>query len=138
MSTIQALIDGKPHGFEIRRLPPNKRIKTVCAIRDTVSGMVLLLGENGCIYSDQVTQGRSWSWQQRVSSRVVSALVGLGVITQAQADDHNEACKLRRDIEQAYWNVESLRQAAETCGATVSGGEKYEHLCKLAALYVKD
>lgn len=138
MSTINLLIDGKPQGFEIRRLPPNKQVGAKMAVRDTASDMVLIVGANGAIYSDQVRQNRSWSWQHGISNRVASALVTAGVITKAQADEHAAAVKFRRDIEHAYWDLKSLHDQAEKCGVTLTGGDEYGRLCKLAALYVED
>lgn len=120
-SRVQVLIDDKEHGFEIHRLPSNRLVAIVHAVRDTQNGIALMVSPSGKIYGAGLGMGRVWSWRHGTSEKVARLLASLGVITTEQVDSHVAAVAARRASESASCDLEMLERYAKEHGVTLSG-----------------
>lgn len=121
---VSILTDGDPERwqpFHIYNLPPNKPVAVVHAIRDSASGITLLVDARGKIYSPRLTGSRMYSWRMGFSSKVAHALAGLGVITKAQAEAHDKAVDAYNKARSAKFSLEQLEGYAKEHGVKLSG-----------------
>lgn len=121
---VSILTDGDPERWEpfyIHNLPANKPVAVAHAIRDSASGITLLLTARGKIYSPDLTVRRMYSWRVGISSKVAHALASLGVITKAQADAHDKAVEAYNKAQSAQFDLEQLERYAKEHGVKLSG-----------------
>lgn len=104
--------------LEIRQLPSKKLVRIKQAVR--VGAITVLLGENRQLYCDQLRgyayMPGMWPWTEPL----MQALVQIGAITTAQAEEHVRRCQAISDRKDRQYHRERLASLAEQYGFEIT------------------
>lgn len=121
--------------FTLRALPASRVVNVKHAVRVGHAGTILV-GANGALYYSALTRDQVYAHRVRIPDNVIAALVALGSITQADADDYKVAVKQADAARDAYHDLQDLERVAKERGVLLGTDDPaLQSLRDVAAMY---